>query len=246
MNVVIITGAGRGIGEGTARTFARAGYAVVIAERDEASGRALEADLGASGLEATFVHTDVTLEASVQACVAATLERYGRLDVLVNNAGRNRRTPLLDMSNDDWHASLTLNLTSVFWACKHAMPHLVETNGSIVNVSSLVGLQGQPEAVAYSAAKGGVVALTKTLALDFAPKGVRVNCVCPGDIWTPQYSEWLEEQPDGQAVLEAIGKRLPVGRMGTALETGEAILFLARNAFANGVILVLDGGKQLG
>jgi NAD(P)-dependent dehydrogenase (short-subunit alcohol dehydrogenase family) len=246
MNVAIITGAGRGIGEGTARVFAQAGYAVVLAERDETSGRNLETELTASGLEAHFVQTDVTSEASIRACIAATLEKYGRLDVLVNNAGRNRRTPLLETSTETWLSMLTLNLSSVFWCCQHAMPHLIETGGSIVNVSSLVGLQGQSEAVAYAAAKGGVIAMTKTLALDFAPKGVRVNCVCPGDIWTPQYSEWLSEQPDGKAVLEAIGARLPVGRMGTSLEMGQAILFLAQNGFANGVILVLDGGKVLG
>ena len=246
MNVALISGAGRGIGEGTARVFAQAGYAVVLAERDETLGRKLEAELNTSGHEAFFVQTDVTLEPSIQNCVAATLEKYGRLDVLVNNAGRNRRTPLLETSSEQWLEMLTLNLSSVFWFCKHAMPHLIETAGSIVNVSSLVGLQGQNEAIAYSAAKGGVIAMTKTLALDFAPKGVRVNAICPGDVWTPQYSEWLSEQPDGKTVLEAISARLPVGRMGTTLETGEAILFLAQNGFANGVILVLDGGKMLG
>ena len=246
MNVALITGAGRGIGEGTARVFAQAGYAVVLAERDETSGRNLETELKASGHEAFFVQTDVTLEPSIQACITAALERYGRLDVLVNNAGRNRRTPLLETSSEQWSDMLTLNLSSVFWFCKHAMPHLIENTGSIVNVSSLVGLQGQSEAIAYSAAKGGVIAMTKTLALDFARKGVRVNAICPGDVWTPQYSEWLSEQPDGKTVLEAISARLPVGRMGTTLETGEAILFLAQNGFANGVILVLDGGKMLG
>jgi NAD(P)-dependent dehydrogenase (short-subunit alcohol dehydrogenase family) len=246
VKVALITGAGRGIGEGTARVFAQAGYAVVIAERDETSGQNLETELKSSGHEAFFVQTDVTLEPSIQACIAAALEKYGRLDVLVNNAGRNRRTPLLETSTEQWLNMLTLNLSSVFWFCKHAMPHLIESKGSIVNVSSLVGLQGQPEAIAYAAAKGGVVAMTKTLALDFAPKGVRVNCICPGDVWTPQYSEWLTEQPDGKAVLEAISARLPVGRMGTTLETGQAIFFLAENGFANGVILVLDGGKQLG
>ena len=246
VNVALITGAGRGIGEGTARVLAQAGYAVVLAERDMESGLKLETELKTSGHEAFFVQTDVTLEPSIQNCIAATLERYGRLDVLVNNAGRNRRTPLLETSTEQWLDMLTLNLSSVFWFCKHAMPHLIETGGSIVNVSSLVGLQGQPEAIAYSAAKGGVIAMTKTLALDFAPKGVRVNCICPGDVWTPQYSEWLSEQPDGDAVLEAISARLPVGRMGTTLETGEAIFFLAQNRFANGVILVLDGGKMLG
>ena len=246
MKVAIITGAGRGIGEGTAWAFARAGYAVVLAERDETTGRTLETELQAAGGAALFVQTDVTLEASIQACIATTLERFGRLDALVNNAGRNRRTPLLETSTEQWHGMLTLNLSSVFWACQHAMPHLIKTGGSIVNVSSLVGLQGQPEAVAYAAAKGGVVAMTKTLALDFAPQGVRVNCICPGDIWTPQYSEWLSEQPDGQAVLEAINARLPVGRMGTTEDTAQAILFLSENRFANGVVLVLDGGKMLG
>ena len=246
MNVALISGAGRGIGEGTARVFAQAGYAVVLAERDVESGLKLETELKISGHQAFFVQTDVTLEPSIQACITATLEKYGRLDVLVNNAGRNRRTPLLETSSEQWLEMLTLNLSSVFWFCKHAMPHLIETGGSIVNVSSLVGLQGQNEAIAYSAAKGGVIAMTKTLALDFAPKGVRVNAICPGDVWTPQYSEWLSEQPDGKAVLEAISARLPVGRMGTTLETGEAILFLTQNSFANGVILVLDGGKMLG
>ena len=246
MKVALITGAGRGIGAACALEFAQAGYKVVLAERDEASGRQLEADLRSAGFEAWFVQTDVTQEESIQSCIGAAIGQYGHIDVLINNAGRNRRTPLLETSNQDWHSSLILNLSSVFWACKHAMPHLLVSKGAVVNVSSLVGLQGQPEAVAYAAAKGGVIALTKTLALDFAPKGVRVNAICPGDIRTPQYDEWLAEQTDGAAVLEAIQARLPVGRMGTPQETARAILFLSENQFANGVILVLDGGKILG
>jgi NAD(P)-dependent dehydrogenase (short-subunit alcohol dehydrogenase family) len=244
--VALISGAGRGIGEACARAFATAGYAIVIAEKNLESGVKLEAELLASGFEALFLECDVTSPDSIAALFVKTKNRFGQLDVLVNNAGRNTRTPLLQMSQNDWDSGIALNLSSVYWMCRAAMPHLLETSGSIVNISSLVGLQGQSEAVVYSAAKGGVIALTKTLALDFAPKGVRVNCICPGDIWTPQYSEWLTEQPDGAAVLESINARLPVGRFGTTEETSRAVLFLAENGFANGVILTLDGGKSIG
>jgi NAD(P)-dependent dehydrogenase (short-subunit alcohol dehydrogenase family) len=244
--VAIITGAGRGIGEGCARVFASAGYAVVIAEKNQELGLALETDLKNAGFQACFIQTDVTLETSIQNLISQVISRFGQIDVLINNAGRNKRTPLLEMSQADWDLGITLNLSSVYWMCRAAMSHLINSKGSIVNVSSLVGLQGQPEAVVYAAAKGGVIALTKTLALDFAPKGVRVNCICPGDIFTPQYSEWLEEQPDGKSVLESISARLPVGRLGTSQETAYAVLFLAENGFANGVILTLDGGKSLG
>lgn len=241
--VAIVTGAGRGIGAACARNLVQNGYDVVLAEQNMDTGLALEAELGAA---AKFIQTDVRLESSLKTMVLQTITHFGRLDLLINNAGRNRRTPLLETTTETWLEMLTLNLSSVFWACQSAMPHLIKTSGSIVNVSSLVGLQGQPEAVAYAAAKGGIIALTKTLALDFAPHGVRINCLCPGDIHTPQYDEWLIEQPDGQAVLKAIHSRLPVGRMGTPEETAEAILFLAQNRFANGTILVLDGGKVLG
>ena len=244
--VAIITGAGRGIGEGCARAFASAGYAVVIAEKSSDLGLKLETDLKKAGFQACFIETDVTLESSINNLISQVISSYGQIDVLINNAGRNKRTPLLEMSQSDWDLGILLNLSSVYWVCRAAMPHLIQTHGSIVNVSSLVGLQGQPEAVVYAAAKGGVIALTKTLALDFAPKGVRVNCICPGDIWTPQYSEWLTEQPDGKAVLESISARLPVGRLGTTQEPSNAVLFLAENGFANGVILTLDGGKSIG
>jgi NAD(P)-dependent dehydrogenase (short-subunit alcohol dehydrogenase family) len=244
--VAIITGAGRGIGEGCAQVFASAGYAVVIAEKNQELGLRLETDLKNAGFQACFIQTDVTLETSIQNLISQVISRFGQIDVLINNAGRNKRTPLLEMSQADWDLGITLNLSSVYWMCRAAMPHLINSKGSIVNVSSLVGLQGQPEAVVYAAAKGGVIALSKTLALDFAPKGVRVNCICPGDIFTPQYSEWLEEQPDGKSVLESISARLPVGRLGTTQETAYAVLFLAENGFANGVILTLDGGKSLG
>jgi NAD(P)-dependent dehydrogenase (short-subunit alcohol dehydrogenase family) len=244
--VAVITGAGRGIGAACARGFATAGYAVVIAEQNAASGSSLAAELTSAGFKALFVQTDITLEADIEQLIAEVLQHFGRVDVLVNNAGRNERTPLLETSTATWLGLLTLNLSSVFWACRAAMPHLIKTGGCIVNVSSLVGLQGQREAVAYSAAKGGVIALTKTLALDFAPLGVRVNCVCPGDIRTPLYDEWLSEQPDPTETLEAITARLPVGRMGTAEETANAVLFLAQNGFANGSVLTLDGGKSLG
>lgn len=244
--VAVITGAGRGIGEGCARAFAEQGFAVVIAEKNVDLGLKLESELQQVGHSACFVQTDVTQASSIENLISQTCSKFGRLDVLVNNAGRNKRTPLLEISQNDWDDGILLNLSSVFLVCRAAMPELLKTKGSIVNVSSLVGLQGQAEAVVYAAAKGGVIALTKTLALDFAPLGVRVNCICPGDIWTPQYSEWLVEQPDGQAMLESINARLPVGRLGTTLETALAILFLATNGFANGVILTLDGGKSVG
>ncbi len=241
--VAIITGAGRGIGEGCARAFLEQGFAVVIAEKNPSLGLRLESELG---FKARFIQTDVTNASSIEHLISQTISKFGRIDVLVNNAGRNKRTPLLEISQNDWDEGILLNLSSVFLMCRAAMPELVKTKGSIVNVSSLVGLQGQSEAVVYAAAKGGVIALTKTLALDFAPLGVRVNCICPGDIWTPQYSEWLAEQTDGKAMLEAINARLPVGRLGTVEETAQAILFLATNGFANGVILTLDGGKSIG
>ncbi len=244
--IAIITGAGRGIGEGCARAFAGQGFAVVIAEKVKELGLKLESELQVLGYKALFVETDVTSASSIEHLIAQTVSKFGRIDVLVNNAGRNKRTPLLEISQLDWDDGILLNLSSVFLMCRAAMPELVTTKGSIVNVSSLVGLQGQAEAVVYAAAKGGVIALTKTLALDFAPLGVRVNCICPGDIWTPQYSEWLTEQENGTVMLESINARLPVGRLGTTEETAQAVLFLATNGFANGVILTLDGGKSIG
>ena len=244
--VAVITGAGRGIGAACARVFATAGYAVVIAERDAHAGASLERELRAAGFQALFVSCDVTLEADIERMMAGTVTRFGRIDVLVNNAGRNQRTPLLETSTATWLELLALNLSSVFWACRAAMPQLISTGGSIVNVSSLVGLQGQAGAIAYSAAMGGVIALTKTVALDYGPLGVRVNCVCPGDIRTPLYEEWLSDQPDPIGTLSSITARLPVGRMGTPEETADAVLFLTQNGFANGAILTLDGGKSLG
>jgi NAD(P)-dependent dehydrogenase (short-subunit alcohol dehydrogenase family) len=240
--VALITGGGRGIGAGAAQAFADAGYAVVIAERDASIGDEFAASLPF----AICVPADVTIESDIERAVAAAVSTYGHLDVLVNNAGRNQRTPIGEMTNETWDDMIRLNLTSVMWGCRHALPHLIASRGAIVNVASLVGMQGQREAVAYSAAKGAVIAMTKTLALDHAHLGVRINCLAPGDVWTPMYTEWAAGQPDPEQAVAKMLDIIPAGRMGTVAEAGNAIRFLAENEFITGETLVLDGGKQLG
>jgi NAD(P)-dependent dehydrogenase (short-subunit alcohol dehydrogenase family) len=246
--VTIITGGSHGIGEGCVRVFVEAGAKVVFCSRGESEGQALEAEVNRRGPgSALFIRCDVSKEAEVRALVDETARRFGRLDCLVNNAGWHPpHKPIDDFTAHEFRDLLELNLVSMFVACQQALPHLRETGGNIINMSSLVGSMGQPLATTYVATKGAITAFTKALAIDEAAHGVRVNSVSPGNIWTPLWKEAVDASPD-PAKTRADGDAAQLmGRMGTIEEAGKLCLFIAAEAtFTTGVDHILSGGAEL-
>jgi NAD(P)-dependent dehydrogenase (short-subunit alcohol dehydrogenase family) len=247
--VAIITGGSKGIGLGCATVFAKYGCRVVVAARGAEAGRQAVDAITAAGHTALFVSTDVADEASMRALIDTTVERFGRLDCIVNNAGWHPPTMTIDQTSvADYEALLRLNLVSTFMGCKFAVPHLRKTRGSIINMSSEVGLIGQAAAPSYVSSKAGQIGLTKALALDLATEGIRVNAVCPAGVMTPLMQEWANTQYDPAAALKMVDSWHPLGRMATIEEMGEVCAFLASDeaSFITGQAICPDGGAPLG
>jgi len=249
----LITGAGHGIGRATARRLAQEGARVVIAEINDDYGRGTEKAFRAEGLQATFVHTDVAVSADIQRAVQATIDTYGALDILVNNAQRSVFGRVTDVSEADWEASVTTSLTSVFRACKYAIPHMQrQGGGAIVSVASIFGLVAGRRRAAYNATKAAIVNLTRNMALDYAGDNIRVNCVCPGavDTWRGGQEHvipidfWKQRKFPEPMTPEQRAKMHPIGREGRPEEIAEAILWLVdpANSFTTGSAVVVDGG----
>ena len=236
--VVVVTGAGSGIGAATARRFADEGAMVVLAGR-----RREKLEEVAAGMEparALVQVTDVAERPAVEALIAAAIHRFGRLDVLVNNAGVASFGPFGEASWDDWRKTMAIDVDGVVFGCRAALPHLLETGGSIVNVSSVSGLGGDWGLAFYNAAKGAVTNLTRALAMEYGGRGVRVNAVAPSFTVTEMSTQMAEDH----SVLERFVDRIPMGRPGQPEEVAAVIAFLASEdaSFVNGVNLPVDGG----
>jgi len=247
--VVIVTGGTKGIGEGCVRAFVDAGSRVVFCSRNQKEGEKLAGELSGLGRgEASFIKCDVAKTDEVQHLIASTVEKYGRIDCLINNAGWHPpHKPIDDFSIDEFRDLLNLNLVSMFAACKYALPHLRNSKGNIINMSSLVGSMGQLHATTYVATKGGVTAFTKALAIDEAVHGVRVNSVSPGNIYTPLWQEGIDASADPEKTRRDGDHAQHLGRMGTIEEAGNLCLFIAAEAtFTTGVDHILSGGAELG
>ena len=235
--VCVITGAGRGIGRGIAESLARHGATVVLTGRTAATLAEAAAAIGAA---ASTQIADVAREADVVALRDTVLARHGRIDVLVNNAGINPVWRGIEKTNlADWQAIIDTNLTGTFLCCKY-LGGAMERGGSVINVSSIAGHVGLTRSVPYCASKGGVEMLTKALALDWAKRGVRVNCLAPGYVDTDLTHGVLTHEVHGKPFLDHV----PMGRFGTAKEMGGAVVFLASDASAymTGQSVVVDGG----
>jgi NAD(P)-dependent dehydrogenase (short-subunit alcohol dehydrogenase family) len=242
----MVTGAGSGIGRATALLFAVEGAIVVVCDIAEGAARQTAADICDAGGTALAVRTDVSISADVQSAVVAAIDTYGRLDVLVNNAGFALQGPVTEITEDDWNRSMAVNVNGVWLGCKYAIPHMLhQGKGAIVNTASRVGLRGSPNMSAYSATKGAVVLLTASLALEFAERNIRVNCVCPGPVDTPALERFWPQFPDPEAMRRAYVEAVPMKRMAGPEEIARAILFLAsdESSYMTGVALPVDGGR---
>lgn len=245
--VAIITGAGAGQGRAAARLFAREGAKVVIAEWKEELGRQVESEVRAAGHEAMFVETDVSREEDIVAMVQAAVKRFGKVDVLFNNAAIGygagfKIGSILDTPLADWNGILGINLNGVYLASRHVVPLMIQQkSGSIVNNSSMNALIGNiGTSDAYTAAKGGIVSLTRSMAADYGKFNIRVNCICPGPIDTPMLAPALVIPEKVKHYQE----KTLLGRVGTAEEVAYVALFLASDeaSYVTGAILPVDGG----
>jgi NAD(P)-dependent dehydrogenase (short-subunit alcohol dehydrogenase family) len=199
----------------------------------------------AAQISALFLETDVSSEESVTASIKAVVDRFGRLDILVNCAAIQIMGTLLETSSESWERLHRVNLKGVFLCSRAAMPHLQASGaGSIVNISSILGVVGDPDLVAYGAMKGGVIALTKSMALGYGPSGVRVNCICPGDVNTPMVAAYFANAPDPGALRAEVNSKYALRRIAEPQEIAEVVAFLASPAssFMTGSILLVDGG----
>ncbi|NMF89019.1 SDR family NAD(P)-dependent oxidoreductase [Aromatoleum petrolei] len=240
-HVAVVTGAARGIGLGIGTSLARDGVTVALLDRDGAALDDAVGALSAEGLKVIGVTVDLTDSAAVNAAFGDIIARAGRIDYLVNNAGAVRDTRFLKMTDEDWDLVVDTNLRSQFLCCRAALPGMVERGfGRIVNLSSRAWLGGFGQAN-YSAAKGGVVSLTRSLAIEFAAKGVTVNAVAPGIVDTPLFRNF---DPDVQARLQ---KSVPVQRIGTAEDIANAVAFFLdpKSSYVTGQTLYVCGGRSL-
>ncbi|HEY7098109.1 MAG TPA: SDR family NAD(P)-dependent oxidoreductase [Terriglobales bacterium] len=243
--VALITGGTSGIGEATALMFAKEGAAVAITGRNESRGHAVSARILESGGKTIFVRTDVRKAAECERAVAETVSSFGRVDILFNNAGIYYPQTTLECSEEEWDLQIDINLKGTFLMSKAALPGMIaQGSGNIINNSSGWGIVGGDHAVAYCASKGGVVLLTKAMAIDHGRQGIRVNCICPGDVETPMLPEDARMRGLKWEDYIAGCANRPLGRVGTADEIAKGVLFLASedSSFMTGAALVVDGG----
>ena len=239
--VALISGGARGQGAVEAKLFASEGASVVIGDILDDLGRQVEAEIAESGGNATYVHLDVTSESQWNDAVNTAVERYGKLDILVNNAGILIRAGVEDTTEEDWDRIMDINGKGVFLGTKAAIPAMREAGGgSIINISSIAGLQGSPASAAYSSTKGAVRILTKSTAVQYAKEGIRCNSVHPGLIYTDMTKDTLDT-PEGERDWLA---RVPMGRIGVSEDVAKGVMFLAsdESSYMTGSELVIDGG----
>ncbi|MBW3595648.1 MAG: glucose 1-dehydrogenase [Planctomycetes bacterium] len=246
---VIVTGGSKGIGAGCAKVFCEEGGLAAILARGRETGERYAAELTARGPgRAIFFQCDVSQPEQLTAAIDRAAEEFGRLDCIINNAGWHPpATRIEDTSLEDLDRLIRLNFTSTFLGCRHALPHLRKTKGTIINMSSMVGILGQDQAVAYCSTKAAQIGLTKALAVELGPEGIRVNAILPGNVDTPMMHEWAATLPDPKSALQRVAALQVFGRMATSEEIGRIALFLASDdaSFLTGQAIQAEGGASL-
>ncbi len=243
----VITGAASGFGRSTAMCFAREGAQVVVADLQAEAGQALVSAMQQQGQQALFVQCDVSREDSVQALVQAAVATFGKLDVVVNNAGTTHRNkPALDVTSEEFDRMFAVNVKSLYWMAQAAVPHLKASKGNMVNVASTTGVRPGPGLTWYSASKAAMINLTKGLGLELARDQVRVNAVCPMIGETAMLEQFMG-MPDTPENRQRFLARIPLGRFTRPEDVAEAVVYLASDAasFLTGVCLDVDGGRNI-
>ena len=247
--VALVTGGASGIGAAIARLFGREGASVAIVDIDPVGGGALAQTIQAAGGRAEFVNADVSATDTPKRVVDAVIADFGRLDVLVNNAAILRVGDITETTLEDWDEIMAVNLRATALFCREAVSQMRRQGaGSIVNVASTAALVGEPRLAVYIASKGGIISLSRALAIDHAQDGIRVNCLCPGSTRTPLTDRLLAGTSEPEALMENLLKVLPMHRQGTPDEVANGALFLASDeaAYVTGSVVTIDGGFTLG
>jgi NAD(P)-dependent dehydrogenase (short-subunit alcohol dehydrogenase family) len=242
--VALITGAASGQGRAAALLFGAHGAKVVVADINDVGAAETVRLLEEGAAEGVAIHADVSQRADVDTMVGAALDRFGQLDVLYNNAAVQMSGRLVDCTDDEWDVTIATNLSAIFWACRAALPHLLEgRGGSIINTASTLGLIGSEGYAAYGAAKAGLVLLTKQIAVEYGP-AVRANVIAPGSIDTPRFRKVLEKTPGADQFVEGLTRTIPARRLGVAEDVAAIALFLAsdQSSYVSGAVIPADGG----
>jgi NAD(P)-dependent dehydrogenase (short-subunit alcohol dehydrogenase family) len=244
--VVIVTGAGSGIGEAIAKRLSAEGAFIAVCDIDEAGGKRVVDDIQANGNYAEFFYVNVTQENQVRELVEQVAESHGKMDIMVNNAGIGKSGTVLEQTEEDWDLMMSVNAKGTFFGCKYAIQQMLtqETKGCIVNIASVAGMVGVLNRAGYCASKAAIVGLTKSVASDYAEKGIRVNSISPGTIESPWIKKILADNPDPENARIHMQQRQPIGRMGTPEEIANLVLFLSSDeaSFITGSNIVADGG----
>lgn len=243
--VAIVTGASKGIGRAIATAFAREGAYVAICSRNAQEGESAATDIRASGGDAMYVHADISNVADAEQLVQTTVDRWGRLDVLCNNAGIGLLRTVEETTAEEWRHLLSINLDGAFYCSKFAIPAMRRNGGgSIINIASVASFIGFEADAAYCTSKGGLLMLTRQMALDYASENIRVNAICPGFIRTFQLEQYLSQKSDPEGAWSEVKSYHPIGRVGEPEEVAAAAVFFASNksSFVTGANLAVDGG----
>lgn len=241
--VTLITGAGSGIGQETARMFAREGAKVIVADLNESSGKQTVKEIKENGGHAIFIRADVTLPAEVEQMVDEIIKTYGWIDVLFNNAGISGIGELHDLELETWNKVMNVNINGVFLVSKHVLPHMIrQRTGSIINMSSCIAEIGLANRASYAASKGAILALTKSMQVDYARYNIRVNALMPGTIYTPFVEDYVSKSPDPDVTVASIKSRQLSGDLGKPTDVAYAALYLAsdESRFMMGAPLMID------
>jgi len=247
--VALITGGTSGIGSATAIRFVQEGAAVAITGRNPERGDEVVKAMQAMGGEALFIQSDVRMAADCRKAVEQALQRFGKIDILFNNAGVFHPKTLPECTEEEWDETIDSSLKGAFLMSKYTLPSMIEQgSGSIIHTSSGWGILGGSGAASYCAAKGGLIVMAKAMAIDHGPQGIRVNCVCPGDVLTPMLHDDAKKRGMTWDDYAAGAAERPLGRIGTVDEIADAVLFLAsdESSFVTGDALVVDGGGVAG